>query len=170
MTNAQVADLSARGHAIGNHTLDHPNLRKLDSVGLHHEIEDAQVVLAQVLGHRPLTFAYPYGRFTDAVVQAVAESGFDLAFTVRAGAVESTSAPMLSKRIEVGATDSGQAVLDKVAAFADPCPGPAPDLAIGKTATGTFKGLHLASSTVVAQQTILAREWRPAGATPTLST
>ena len=154
MTNSQVADLAARGHAIGNHTLDHDNLRKLDAVELRHEIEGAQVVLQHVLGYRPRTFAYPYGRFTDAVVQAVAESGFDLAFTVRAGALESTSAPLLSKRIEIGALDSGAEVLSKIAPFADPCPGPAPDLAIGKTAAGTFKGLRLASPAVIPQQTL----------------
>ena len=154
VSDAQIQDLAARGHAIGNHTLDHDNLRKLDPVELRHQIEGAQVALKQVLGYRPRTFAYPYGRFTDAVVQAVAESGFDLAFTVRAGAVESTSAPLLSKRIEIGALDSGADVLAKVALFADPCPGPAPDLAISKTATGTFKGWRLASSSVEPQQTL----------------
>lgn len=154
MTNAQVADLAARGHAIGNHTLDHPNLRKLDATELQHQIEGAQVVLQQVLGHRPHTFAYPYGRFNDAAVQAVAQSGFDLAFTVRAGALESTSAPLLSKRIEIGALESGADVLAKVAPFADPCPGPAPDLAIGKTASGTFKGWRVASPSVQPGQTL----------------
>ena len=142
------------GHAIGNHTLDHDNLRKLDPTELRHQIEGAQQVLQQVLGYRPRTFAYPYGRFTDAVVQAVAESGFDLGFTVRAGAIESTSEPMLSKRIEVGPLDSGSQVLAKIAPFADPCPGPSPDLAISKNATDTFRGWKVESSTVVPQQTV----------------
>ena len=154
MTNAQVADLAARGHTIGNHTLDHDNLRKLDPTELRHQIEGAQQVLQQVLGYRPQTFAYPYGRFTDAVVQAVAESGFDLGFTVRAGAIESTTDPMLSKRIEVGPLDSGSQVLAKIAPFADPCPGPSPDLAISKNATDTFRGWKIKSPTVVVQESV----------------
>jgi peptidoglycan/xylan/chitin deacetylase (PgdA/CDA1 family) len=152
MTNTQVADLAARGHAIGNHTLDHANLKKLDAAGLTHEIEDAQVVFQQILGYRPQTFAYPYGRFNDAVVQSVAASNFDLGFTVMAGAVESTRAPLTSKRIEIKSLDSGATVLSKIAAYADPCPGPTPDLVIGASATGPFRGLHVESATPISTE------------------
>src|SRR3954449_4478228 len=146
ITNAQIADVAARGHAIGNHTFDHANLNKLDAAGLTQEIEGGQIALQQILGYRPHTFAYPYGRFTDAVVQAVGSSSFDLAFTVKAGAIESTYTPLTSKRIGVGSLDSGATVLAKIAPYAEPCPGPTPDLAIGANVAGPFRGVHIVSA------------------------
>ncbi len=154
MSDEQIADLAARGHAIGNHTLTHLNLRVLDAAALHEQIEGAQVVLEGVLGYRPRTLAYPYGQFSDAVVQAVKDSGIDLAFTVRKGAIESTSAPLISKRIRIARFETGPQALAKIAPYADPCPGPAPDLAISKTgAYGSFRGWQVESPTVVPVQT-----------------
>jgi peptidoglycan/xylan/chitin deacetylase (PgdA/CDA1 family) len=41
MTPQQVADLSRRGHSIGNHTYSHVNLATLPESQLHHEIVDS---------------------------------------------------------------------------------------------------------------------------------
>ena len=154
MTNVDVQDLAARGHAIGNHTMTHPNLRKLDAAALSQEIEGAQQTLAALLGYRPRTFAYPYGRYDDAAVAAVAQSGFDLAFTVHAGALESSASPLLSKRIEVGALESGASVLNKILPYSGGCAPPTPDLAIAKNQAGPYSGFKLLSSTPLASETI----------------
>ncbi len=154
LTTEQMRDLAQRGHAIGNHTLTHPNLKKLDHAGLVQQIEGAEVALGNILGYRPATFAYPYGRYNDAAVAQVAASGFDLAFTVRPGAVESTSAPLLSKRIETLATEGGPQLLAKLAPFADPCPPATPDLSIARAPTAPLRGVRVLSSTPLAAQTV----------------
>jgi peptidoglycan/xylan/chitin deacetylase (PgdA/CDA1 family) len=47
MTPQQIADLSRRGHAIGNHTYSHVNLATLPEDQLHHEIiQSAQQIAA----------------------------------------------------------------------------------------------------------------------------
>ena len=121
MSYDQMRDLVARGHAFGNHTLTHANLKVADTEKLHLQIEGAQVVLAAELGFRPRTFAYPYGRFSDAAVDAVRASGLELGFTTRHGASESTSEPLLSPRIHVAPTASGAQVLAKLQPFARGC-------------------------------------------------
>ncbi len=41
MTPQQIADLSRRGHSIGNHTYSHVNLAGLSEIQLHHEIVES---------------------------------------------------------------------------------------------------------------------------------
>ena len=81
----QMADLVARGHAIGNHTETHLNLKKQTPDVIYEQIEGAEQIFAEHLGFRPRTFAYPYGRYNDAAIAQVAASGFELAFTVSGG-------------------------------------------------------------------------------------
>lgn len=154
MTWDQMKDLVARGHAIGNHTETHANLKKLTAAGLRDQIEGAQQIFAANLGFRPRTFAYPYGRYNDAAIAQVAASGFELAFTVRGGAKESTDSPFLAKRIHVGRTDSGAQVLSYLAPYSQGCKPATPDLSIATSSTGTFTGDNVYSSTVLKSQTV----------------
>jgi len=122
MTYGQMRDLIARGHAIGNHSLSHLNLNLQPADVLYEQVEYAQQLLESELGSRPRTFAYPYGNFNNAVVQRVRDSGFELAFTVRRGARESTDKPLLSKRIRPSPKESGSEVLARIKPYADGCP------------------------------------------------
>jgi peptidoglycan/xylan/chitin deacetylase (PgdA/CDA1 family) len=149
-----LRDLIARGHAIGNHSKTHANEKKLDAAGLYDQIEVSEGIFEQQLGFRPRTFAYPYGRYNDAVIAQVAASGFELAFTVHAGARESTELPFLSKRIAVFQEDSGADVLAMVQPFMEGCRPATPDLAISSTNSGPWKGEDVHSSVAVKTQTL----------------
>ncbi len=61
MSPAQVADLAARGHAIGNHTLTHPRLSRLDAQRLEHEIGDSARKLTAWTGKPVEAFAWTFG-------------------------------------------------------------------------------------------------------------
>lgn len=61
MTPAQVADLAARGHAIGNHTLTHERLIGLSPDSLEREIGDGARKLATWTKKPVDTFAWTFG-------------------------------------------------------------------------------------------------------------
>lgn len=53
------------GHTIGNHTWDHPNLKKLSNDKINKELEDTTSVIYKTLGILPQFFRPPYGAYTD---------------------------------------------------------------------------------------------------------
>jgi len=61
MSPAQVADLAARGHAIGNHTLTHARLIGLSPETLEHEIGDSARKLAAWTRKPVDAFAWTFG-------------------------------------------------------------------------------------------------------------
>jgi len=150
----QMHDLISRGHAIGNHTETHLSLNKQTAEVVQQEIEGAQVILQQQLGFRPRTFAYPYGRYNDLVIAQVAASGFNLAFTVHAGAKDASDDPFESKRIGILSTDSGADVLANIASFSDGCKAATPDESVALSATGPFKGDGVYAAAPKSAQTI----------------
>lgn len=73
------------GMTMGNHSYTHPELTKLSSDGIHHEVADAESSLASILGFRPRFFRLPYGAglHTPRVRQAIADQGMiDVFWTV----------------------------------------------------------------------------------------
>ncbi len=61
MTPAQVAELAARGHAIGNHTLTHARLAGLPPEELEQEIADGARKLALWINQPVESFAWTFG-------------------------------------------------------------------------------------------------------------
>ena len=150
----QLRDLVARGHAVGNHSLTHLSLNRQTTAVLYDQIEGAQQVFDQELGFRPRTFAYPYGRYNDDVIAQVAASGFELAFTVHAGAREASDQPYVAKRILVPNTASGADVLARLAPYADGCRPPTPDVSVARTSAGPFSGNNIYSAKPISSQTV----------------
>jgi peptidoglycan/xylan/chitin deacetylase (PgdA/CDA1 family) len=64
-----VRAISAAGHAIGNHTWNHPRLPALDAAARDQEVRRTQDLLTDLTGSRPTLFRPPYGD-TDATVAA----------------------------------------------------------------------------------------------------
>ncbi|GAA2782880.1 hypothetical protein GCM10010441_04760 [Kitasatospora paracochleata] len=67
--------LHQQGAAIDNHTLTHPDLRKLDRAGQEKEICGQQDRLEKEIGTRPRLFRPPYGEYTDTSLQVAAACG-----------------------------------------------------------------------------------------------
>jgi len=158
MSFDQMRDLVARGHAIGNHTLKHVSLPHQTPEVLYQQIEVAQQMLNDELGFRPRTFAYPYGRYgktNDDVINAVRDSGFELAFTVVRGAREASDAPLLSRRVRIAPSDTGPQALARLEPFADGCPPPTADLTAALSKTGPFKGNNVYATTAIKSQAVV---------------
>jgi len=60
MTPDEIADLSRRGHSVGNHTYSHVNLATLPESQLHHEIVDSAAQIATWTGRQVDAFAWTF--------------------------------------------------------------------------------------------------------------
>lgn len=77
---AGLGRLAEAGVEVGSHTRTHPDLRKLHPERCRDEVVGSADRIAAELGRRPTTFAYPYGKFNDAVRGTVAD-GYRVAVT-----------------------------------------------------------------------------------------
>jgi peptidoglycan/xylan/chitin deacetylase (PgdA/CDA1 family) len=70
-----LARMVAEGHAVGNHTEDHPDLSKLDAAAVRSEIEQVNDTVEAATGQRPVLLRPPYGATNDTVAGVAAELG-----------------------------------------------------------------------------------------------
>ncbi len=95
MDPAQVLELAADGHEIGAHSRTHPSLPTLSGAALTAEIQGPKDDLI-AMGINPVqSFVYPYGEYSDDVVQAVKDAGYTNARTVNDGYTDKATDPYL---------------------------------------------------------------------------
>ncbi len=70
-----VKEISARGHAIGNHTETHPNLFWLTPAQISAELQQCHAAIAESLGALPRWFRPPYGMRNPWVIPKARELG-----------------------------------------------------------------------------------------------
>lgn len=105
LTWEQLAQLRDEGVEIGCHSVSHMNLR--DQQGktpeaydewLKQEISGAKQLLEQRLGIRCATYAYPFGSYSNRVLEHIKLAGYEAAFTLGAArASHSTAADRLPR-------------------------------------------------------------------------
>lgn len=59
-----IHDFVVSGHEIGNHSLTHSDLRKMDAAGARYEISETNRILRE-FGANPVLFRPPYGRYSE---------------------------------------------------------------------------------------------------------
>jgi peptidoglycan/xylan/chitin deacetylase (PgdA/CDA1 family) len=101
MTACQLEEIAAAGDEIGDHTMDHRDLRSLSFDRARWEIRAAADAIERLVGVRPDTLAYPAGGYDAAVIWAAAAEGMDLAFTTHPGAFESAVTRLEEARIRI---------------------------------------------------------------------
>ena len=79
MTVEQVAELSARGHEIGSHSVNHPILPLLSDDELDWELTASRARLAELVGGDITGFCYPNGDFDSRVAAATVNAGYSYA-------------------------------------------------------------------------------------------
>ncbi|MCG3203483.1 MAG: Poly-beta-1,6-N-acetyl-D-glucosamine N-deacetylase [Elusimicrobia bacterium] len=84
---AQLKDLQKAGWEIGSHTMNHPNLQKIEMKEVKVEMEKSRSIITEFLEEAPHTFAYPYGSGEDvpSIREKVKEVGYRIAVGVHAG-------------------------------------------------------------------------------------
>jgi peptidoglycan/xylan/chitin deacetylase (PgdA/CDA1 family) len=80
MTKDQIKDLSDRGHAIGLHTWDHQDLRKIGEDQWKIQIDKPKALLEEITEKTVTSLAYPYGLWNPLVIHEVKARGLLSAF------------------------------------------------------------------------------------------
>ncbi len=85
MNWAQIKELHDSGVTIGNHLSTHESMINLESKVWKEKIDYAQKRLTEVLGKKPLLFAYPYGEANNDMKNFLRERGYTAAFGQHSG-------------------------------------------------------------------------------------
>lgn len=81
ITSTQIKEMDASGFVdFGSHTVNHVHLSKESSAKIRYELIESKKFLENILGKPVMTFCYPYGDNSPAVVKQVKEAGYAIAF------------------------------------------------------------------------------------------
>jgi peptidoglycan/xylan/chitin deacetylase (PgdA/CDA1 family) len=98
----QVQQLDDSGVVeIASHTLSHPDLTKVEASEVNIQLQASKARLEELLGHQVTDFCYPFGRFDERIVAAVAAAGYQTATTEVAGNELGWSARFTWPRVRV---------------------------------------------------------------------
>ncbi len=102
MNPAEIHSLAGAADAeIGSHTVSHCFLDTVAAAAAREEVHTSRRLLQALPGAEVLSFAYPAGRWTPEVRQAVAAAGYQFACTTREGVNGSSDDPLLLRRINL---------------------------------------------------------------------
>lgn len=105
MTADQIRYWAGQGIEFGAHSRTHEDLTKLSESEQSAEVVGCKNDLGALLGSSVVSFAYPYGKFNDAVRDLVGEE-FELAFSLQEGMNHLSGDPRILKRAQVVGDDS----------------------------------------------------------------
>jgi peptidoglycan/xylan/chitin deacetylase (PgdA/CDA1 family) len=106
MNADQIHEVERAGMVIGCHTVNHVDLNRVAPAVAQMQIKVSHQQLEQLLGHKVLDFAYPYGGFNAAVEQMVMADGFRDAVTTQGGANEQIANRAAWPRLHIDGADS----------------------------------------------------------------
>lgn len=109
----QIASLSSRGHAIGVHTWDHPNMTKQRQLNWKSEIDKPKKRLEEIIGKPINCFAFPYGAWNVQILQGLKQRGFTTAYQLQGK--QSADYPLLTiRRIMVNGAAKPEQLIKQV--------------------------------------------------------
>lgn len=73
---SHVAEISRRGHEIGNHTYQHPDLNKCDNERVAREIMTMHNFIKEFLNIDMCLFRFPYGSFSERTIDILKVHGY----------------------------------------------------------------------------------------------
>ena len=85
LTKEQLLEMSKAGWQIEAHTVSHPKLNELTSKQLEFELKDSKKKLEELLNTPVMYLAYPYGSYTEQVIQEAKGAGYLMGFTTERG-------------------------------------------------------------------------------------
>jgi peptidoglycan/xylan/chitin deacetylase (PgdA/CDA1 family) len=103
LTWSELRSLANEGVTLGGHTRTHAALDRVAAGTLEDEVRGCRDDLARATGSAPpVVFAYPFGAFDAAAVDAVRDAGFRLAFTCLDGhSTLSDAEPLCLRRTNI---------------------------------------------------------------------
>jgi len=114
ISSPRVRTLVKRGWEIASHTYTHPDLTRVSSSQLTHEVADSRAELRRRFGVDVPFFCYPYGRTSSEVEDAVAGAGYSGATTVSAGVAAPSTDPLELPRVTVRPHDTATSLAQRL--------------------------------------------------------
>lgn len=113
MTREQIKELADRGHAIGLHTWDHQDLRKILPDQWRIQIEKPKALLEEITGKKISALAYPFGLWNREVILQINQRGLRSGYQL--GGKTDPVYPVFSMpRILVPGNWSGEKLLEEL--------------------------------------------------------
>ena len=78
----QIQELAKYGFTFGSHTVNHPDLTKLDSKSLEYELSYSKRTLEDKIGKRVVFLSYPFGKYNTKVQEMAKKTGYERAYTI----------------------------------------------------------------------------------------
>ena len=72
-----VAELTRRGHEIGNHSATHPHMNSLSEGQIREELRRCSDLVKSITGQPTTLFRPPYGEYNDSVVRVSRQEGYE---------------------------------------------------------------------------------------------
>jgi cellulose synthase/poly-beta-1,6-N-acetylglucosamine synthase-like glycosyltransferase/glycosyltransferase involved in cell wall biosynthesis/O-antigen/teichoic acid export membrane protein/peptidoglycan/xylan/chitin deacetylase (PgdA/CDA1 family) len=104
LSREEALELAGAGWDVGSHSATHADTALLNEAEIAEEIVDSRKVLEHKLNIPIRYFAYPKGKYSPAVISAVREAGYALAFSMDEGFVTENTNPVAVPRIGVDRT------------------------------------------------------------------
>jgi peptidoglycan/xylan/chitin deacetylase (PgdA/CDA1 family) len=107
-----ISDLSKLGVEFGSHGHSHTDLTTLSELNLKLEMRRSKDILEGILGQPVRSISYPFGRCSQAVIDAASEHGFERGYTM--GFPSQDDQPLSTGRIAVYGYDTRYSVSKKL--------------------------------------------------------
>lgn len=110
----RLREMAQAGMEIGGHSRHHCRLAELPADRLPDEIQGCRLELEAILDRPVTSFAYPYGSYNQAVVEAVRDAGYRAACTTQYGPALADGDPLRMRRLAVYSHDTLSSFARKV--------------------------------------------------------
>lgn len=85
LTKEQLREMSNEGWQIGAHTVSHSNLNELTAKQIESELRESKRQLEEILNQPVKYLAYPFGSYTEQIIQESKAAGYIMGFTTERG-------------------------------------------------------------------------------------
>ena len=101
LTWDEVNEMSQHGIDFGAHSHNHVILTNIPLPEVRSELCLSRDILTRIIKKPIRTFCYPNGRYNNAVVSILKESGYDVAVTTKRGSIDGSSSTLCLNRIMI---------------------------------------------------------------------
>jgi peptidoglycan/xylan/chitin deacetylase (PgdA/CDA1 family) len=105
VTAQELAAVDSRWITIGSHSVNHPHLATLPQASLDRELVESKQTLERIVGRAVSTLSFPYGSFSEKVLDAAGAAGYTQVFANVPVCPAAELTPTLVGRIGVSAQD-----------------------------------------------------------------
>lgn len=83
LSDSEICSLVADNFEIGSHTVNHSNLADMDIEQASKEIKESKTKLSELIQKDVKSFCYPFGKYSEPIVQLVRSAGYENARTTQ---------------------------------------------------------------------------------------